>query len=348
MKKLLLFMLVAMAMLTACEEENPTPELVSNFKNGVFVINEGTQNNGSLSFFSKDSLVMTNTIFSTLTGKNLGQYFQSMTIIGSKAYLVVNGSQKIEVFNLKDKTNSKTILGLSYPRYMVAVDDSRAYISNGNGFSQDYIYVLNTNTDEISDSIAIGTGPETFLKNGEDIYVACKGGFMNNDRVFVIDSKTNTVTDTIVVGDAPADFAKDAHGDIWVLANGRTIYDANWQPTGSVPGKLVKIDPSTKAIVKTIDFSAPIAGFGTNNLAISKDGMTLYINNASVEAYNIASDTKTAFIDNTFWYGIDVDPNTGKIWGTTFAGKVFVYNETGNREAEYQASAGANACIFVE
>jgi YVTN family beta-propeller protein len=347
MKKLFLFLVITITVFTACEEENPAPEILSNFTNGVFIVNEGTQNNGSLSFYSKDSMVMTNNIFSSLTEKNLGSFFQSMTIIGSKAYLVVNGSQKIEVLDLKNKTLSNTIIGLSYPRYLIAVDENRAYISNGNGFSQDYIYILNTTTDEIIDSIAISTGPETFLKNGDDIYVACKGGYLNDNRVFIIDTKTNAITDTIVVGDVPADFAVDAHGDIWVLANGRTLYDENWAPVGSVAGKLVKIDPVTKTITKTIDFPAPIAGFGSNNLAISADGLTLYINNASVEAYNIETDTKLTLIENTNWYGIDVDPESGKIWGTSFSGKVYIYNTSGDREEEFTAGSGANACIFI-
>lgn len=348
MKKLFFTLAVALAVFTSCEDENPAPEMVTTFTNGVFVVNEGTQNNGSLSFFSKDSLKMTNDIYTALTDKNLGQYFQSMTIIGTKAYLVVNGSQKIEVVDLNKKQLVKTIMGLSYPRYVIEAGNEKAYVSNGNGFGQDYIYILNTKTDVVIDSIAISTGPETFIKKGDDVYVALKGGYSNDNRVMVIDTKTDAITDTIVVGDVPVDFAEDMNGNIWVLANGRIIYDANWNPVGSVEGKLVKIDATTKTATKTIDFSAPVAGFGTNNLAISKDGKTLYINNGSIEAYDIVNDTKTSLIDNAFWYGVDVDPFTGKIWGTTFGGKVFVYNTSGNREAEYTASAGANSCLFVK
>lgn len=348
MKKLFFTLAIALAVLTSCEEENPAPQMVTTFTNGVFVVNEGTQNNGEVSFFSKDSLKMTNNIFLALTEKNLGQYFQSMTIIGTKAYLVVNGSQKIEVVDLNKKQLVKTIMGLSYPRYMIEVDDDKAYISNGNGFSQDYIYILNTKTDVIVDSIAISTGPETFIKKGDDVYVALKGGFLYDNRVMVIDTKTDKITDTITVGDVPVDFAEDMNGNIWVLANGRTIYDASWNPVGSVAGKLVKIDATTKTVTKTIDFAAPVAGFGTNNLAVSKDGKTLFINNGSIEAYNVAADTKTTLIENAYWYGVDVDPYTGKIWGTTFGGKVFVYNTNGDREAEYTATAGAGSCIFLK
>ncbi|MFC0875489.1 YncE family protein [Saccharicrinis sp. FJH2] len=351
MKKLIhLFLVVLVAGLVACESENPQPEEISGLGNGAFILNEGSfgANNASLSFFSKDSTTMTNNIYKSLTGNELGNILQSMTIIGNKAYLVLNASQKIEILNLSTYENTR-ITNLSYPRYMIQAGTDKAYISNGNGYNQDYIYVLNTATDVISDSIKISTGPETFLKDGSDVYVACKGGYLTDSTVYVINANTDEITDTIPVGEVPVEMVRDAWGSIWVLCNGRIVYDTDWVTVlKTVPGCLKKIDPLTKSVEKTITFSAPVAGFSTNNLAINNEGTKLYINDGDVKEYDIENGVLTSLISNTNWYGIDVDPQTGYIWGSLFSGKVQVYNTGGNRLAEYNVGISPNGVVFVE
>lgn len=339
------------AALFACEPENPPQEEFSRYGPGVFIVNEGNygSNNASLSFYSKDSLNITNEVYKRATGNDrLGDVFQSMTIIGKKAYLVINGNQKIEVLNLEDNSNAR-ITGLSYPRYIEEAGEGKAYISNGNGYGQDYIYILNTKNDQITDSIAIATGPETFLRNGNDMYVACKGGYLSDSTVYVINTETNVITDTIQVGQVPAEMVKDAWGNIWVCCNGRNVYNADWSAIiKSIPGSLVKIDPVTNSVVKTIRFNLPLAGFGTNNLAINNIGTKIYINDGDIKEYDIETDVVSSIITAAFWYGIDVDPSTNNIWGSLSSGKVQVYNTDGNRLAEYEAGASPGGAIFYE
>ncbi|MFB6318176.1 YncE family protein [Saccharicrinis sp. FJH54] len=349
MKKLFhLLLIVLVSGLVACETENPQPEEIIGLGSGVFVLNEGNfgANNASLSFYSKDSMNLTNNVFQSLTGKELGNVLQSMSIINGKAYLVMNASQKIEILDLNTFENSR-ITDLSYPRYMIQAGTNKAYISNGNGYNQDYIYVLNTTTNSLTDSIAISTGPETFLKDGSDVYVACKGGYLTDSTLYVINSETDKITDTIAVGEVPVEMVKDASGSIWVLCNGRIVYASDWKTViKTIPGCLKKINPLTKHVEQTITFASPVAGFGTNNLAINKEGTTLYINNGDIKAYDIENDLMSPLILNANWYGIDVDPQTGNIWGTLFSGKVQVYNTEGNRLAEYTAGVSPNGVVF--
>lgn len=342
---------VLAAGLFACESNNPPLEASGKFENGVFILNEGNfgSNNASLSFYSKDSLKMSNDVFKNVTGKDmLGDIMQSMSIINNKAYLVINNSQKIEILNLTDYSNTR-ITDLSYPRYIIKASNQKAYISNGNGYSQDNIYILNTSTDQITDSIAIGTGPETFLKNGDDMLVACKGGFLSDSTVYVIDIENDEINDTIAVGQIPVEMTRDAWGNIWVLCNGRNIYNADWSAIiRSIPGSLVQIDPTTYQVLKTITFSAPLAGFGSNNLAANGTGTKLYINDGNIIAYDIEAETMSTLIPSAYWYGIDVDPSTNYIWGTLSSGKVQVYNAEGNRLSEYDAGASPSGAVFLD
>ena len=66
---------------------------------GVFILNEGNfkSGNGSLSFFSYDSSKLYNNTFLSINQRPLGDVPYSMNIGGSRAYIVVNNSGKIEV-----------------------------------------------------------------------------------------------------------------------------------------------------------------------------------------------------------------------------------------------------------
>ena len=228
--------------------------------------------------------------------------------------------------------------------------DNKAYISNGNGYGQNNVYVLNIETNTIQDSISVGIGPETFFKDGDNVYVTCKGGWSVDSMVYVIDAVSDVVTDTILVGDVPLEIEKDAWGKLWVLCAGRSIFDDKWNVIGSVPGSLMQIDPITKTVTKNIQFTAPLAGgISTNNLAIDPNGETLYINNADVWAYDISTNKFTTLISSSNWYGIDVDPSIGNIWGcNSTTGKVEIYNNAGNKLSEYAVGIFPNGAYFIE
>ncbi len=364
MKKLSGSLFIAVLFLfIACEEQNPVLEGFGHYSNGVFIVNEGgfNKNNGSLSFYSKDSSKVINNVFLAANNESntadslqvkIGDIFQSMTILNDEAYLVANNSQKITVVNRHNLTVVTTLENLSYPRFVVKGTGETAYISNGNGFGGDAVYVVNTLTHQISDTIAVGSGPERMLLSGDKLFVACMGGFTTNNLVYVIDITTKEIVKIIETADRPGDLVKDKDNNIWVLAAGATLYDANWAPIGTTPAKLSKIDAASLTVTDSLTFNAPLSGFGSNFLAVSKDGAELFVKNKDIIKVNVDTKNQTVLVANAEWYGIDVDPYTGYIWGFTSVfgsnGKAVVYSETGNKLYEYQVGEGPNAAVFVE
>ena len=190
---------------------------VSSFDNGVFIAHEGNflGGNASLSFLNKNNGTMANGVFTAVNTIPLGDVAQSMTIYGDKGYIVVNNSGKIEVVNLDDLSSAGTITGLSSPRYVSIVSSSKAYVSDlfsgaitifdpqtlatsgtiavsgqvdemvittsgviaaGTGANQ--VYRINTSTNTIEDSVAVGIGPANLRvdANGK-VWVLTNGGW---------------------------------------------------------------------------------------------------------------------------------------------------------------------------
>ena len=120
------------------------------YRYGVFIVNEGSflSNNGSVSYYNPDSGTLVNNLFETVNGRPLGDVVQSMEFAGDKAYMVVNGSGKVEIVDRETfETETEPILA-SYPRYFQAVDSHKGYLTSGN--MQGYVYVidLENNTDQ--------------------------------------------------------------------------------------------------------------------------------------------------------------------------------------------------------
>jgi len=190
---------------------------IGSLTNGVLVVHEGgfEKGNASISFLLKDVSVAANGVFSTVNTVPLGDVAQSMTIIGNRGYIAVNNSAKVEVVNMDDFRSVGTITGLSSPRFIVRVSDEKAYVSDlfsgsitvfnpqtlnttgaisvigqveemvstasgiiaaGSGANQ--VYRIDTSTNQLSDSVAVGIGPSQLAvdANGK-VWVLTNGGW---------------------------------------------------------------------------------------------------------------------------------------------------------------------------
>jgi hypothetical protein len=105
---------------------------VSDFNDGMLILNEGTFTfgNASLDFYkhSKDSLFQ-NVFSSQNKDAKLGDVGQSMVENDSLIFIVVNNSQKIEVVNKKTLKSIRTITGFGSPRYLHLLDGTRALVT---------------------------------------------------------------------------------------------------------------------------------------------------------------------------------------------------------------------------
>lgn len=314
---------VAAVFLTGCtnDDENSmdptTPEVeLLPYENGTLVLNEGNfmTGNASASFVARDSINAQQDIFATVNSIDAwGDTAQSMAFDGDTAYIVVNGSQKVEVVNRFTFESLATIGGTDQPdflnpRYM-DIANGKGYVTNwgdGTDPDDDFIAVVNLESNTVESTIPIAEGPERILAVGNTLYVALQGGFNFNNDVVVIDATSNSVTTTIEVGDGPNSLQLDDDGNLWVLSGGKPAFTQD-----ETAGQLDKIDLTSNEVVGSFSFEATehpgYLSHENGNLYYSLAGDVFNMGTTDTELPEEASISGTAFYDMTV--------NDGKLYG---------------------------------
>lgn len=323
---------------------------------GFFVVNEGGFGNGnsSLSFYDRKTDVLTNNVFASKNGRPLGDQAQSMAVFEGKGYIVVQNSGKVEVIDAADFSSVKTITeGLESPRYFIGVSSTKGYVSDwGADGVTGMIKVINLENLTVTKTVAIGKGPNRFLKKDNFVYVTNAGGFAKDNTVKVLDINTDAVVKTITVGDNPNSLQVDRDGNIWVASGGQLEYNSDWtiNETKSSKASLSKI--ANDAEVLRLTFSK-VTYDGLGQLAISPEGDRLYYNFDGA-VYAMAT-TATALPANSFinvsYYGLAVDPFNGNVIGGlapnfSSAGKADIYDNTGKLLKSFVVGIAPNSCAF--
>ncbi len=328
------------------EEEEPTNNEV-NYTRGIFVTNEGSfnGNNASITHFDP-SLKQTESVYQVANGVGLGDVLQSFTIIGDKAYAVVNNSQKVEVLELKTMKRIATITGVDYPRHLLDAGNGKAYLTNGSLAGEVKIIDLITNT--IAGSIAVGMGPEKMYKSADKVFVCNSGGWSIDNTISVIDINTSAVVSTITVGDRPIDMALDSFGNLWTLCSGETLYDENWAVVGNTPAMLYQIDPITGLVMSSMQVGA--LGDHPREFAMSADETDLLLVNNGLQKMDMLTETWSTLVPGSF-NSVDVNTADGDIWctGTTNfvdPSTLYHYNSSGVLENQFTVGLGANGVDF--
>lgn len=338
-------------LLTSCsnDDEKAKPNLIPNaYENGVFILNEGSSGQGSVSFLSNDLNSFTQNAYTTANpGDLMGKYAQSMFFDGDNAYIISNGSNKINVVNKRTmKLITKIETGLQIPRYGV-VYNGKAYVTNANTYSyanpttgntDDYMAIINLATNTIETTVPLNaTADKLILDNGK-IYVIES---YNNNKMLVFNPANNTLEAPINIG-SDANSMDLSNGFLYVL---RSPYN--------VPSQLVKVNLSTR-LFTTIDF--PTSQIGASNLDI--DGSKLYYTiGTNVYAMNVTDTTApltSVFSYNSTslygqMYGFAVKNNRIFIGdGGNFMenSKAYVYSLTGVLQKEITVGVGPNGFYF--
>lgn len=347
MKKTILG-LAALSLLACTKENEPTPAPEKTFGTGVFIVNEGVWGSGesTLSHLDESNKDFTKSAFLDKNGFTLGgDVFQSMTISGNKAFMVINNGSVVEVADATTLASIGQITGITSPRYMAA-NNGLGYVSD---WASDNVYVIDLTTYGVLDSIAVGSDPENMLIDNDKLYVAnSAGGFgsAEDSTISIIDLSNNTVVDNITVGDGPASLQMDANGDLWVLCTG--FYNAT-------AGKLVKVDLSDNSTI-AIDF--PGIDFQPVKMTINAAGDKLYYlyggyGGGSVYEMSISSSTlPTTPVITREHYGLGVHPTNNMIYGgvaPSFSedGWMIRYDMNGSVIDSFNVGIGPNGFNFI-
>jgi hypothetical protein len=343
-------LIIPFLMVSCTEKDLPAPS--GQWSNSVFIINEGLYPTGSgtISAFNSETGEVIPDLFESANGRPLGNIAQSLTVHNNKAFIVVNNANKIEVVNLDDFKSVATIEDITYPRYFLAFNDNKGFVSCWDST----VKVIDLHDYTVISSMQTGTGPDEMLLAGDRLFVINSGGFGVDSTVSVFQTSNEEPLGKITVGHRPSGIRKDVNGKIWVLCSGK-----GWNgfpAPGDTPARLVCIDPDNLEIIKDISFPDP--EIHPDNLVINKNGSILYYNHPEgIFAFPVAASMLSAqplIISSIMYYGLGYEPGSEMIYASDpldYAqnGWVFRFNASdGSLVDSFQAGIVPNGFWFNE
>lgn len=285
---------------------------------GLYVLNEGNMGSSksSLDFYDFEKDTMYLNVFNKANPeivKGLGDVGNDLGIYGSKLFIVVNNSNKIEVADAHSVKSVKTI-NLNQCRYITFYKNN-AYVTSNDG----YVAVIDTTSLTITDTIHVGRNPEELVVVGSKLYVANSGGYSSpnyDSTISVIDLNTHKQIKKISVAINLHRLAADSKGNIYATSRGDYY---------TTPSALYLVDTKTEAVSKKFEI-------GTSNLAMNGDSLYLYqhefsMNTGDYETSYSLINTNTLTVNAGFItdgtakniftpFGLIVHPQNGNIFIT--------------------------------
>lgn len=341
--------------MSACRKDaEPLPEVITDFPanpdaqiKGFYLLNQGNMNanKASLDYFDYTQGAYHQHIFSTINPTatlGLGDVGNDLLAYGNKLYIVVNGSNKIEVLDAKTAVRIKEI-ELVNGRY-ATFHGGKVYVSayldavyggnNPNGI----VAEIDTATLEISRIAEVGRQPEELVVQNNKLYVANSGGYNPTNyesTISVIDLGSFLEVKRIDVAVNLLRMKLDPYGDIYVSSSGNYV---------DVPSRLYVVDTNTDEVKQSFDL--PVANLTIHgDLAYLYSSEYNYTTGANTVSYGMIDVKDEKVIAGGFIkdgsevgiqepYGIAVNPETKEILLTdardyASPGKLYCYGQDG-------------------
>lgn len=306
--------------LAGCMEYGPVEPIdVTLPGRGLFISNEGnfTYGNASLSYYdiTHSALVTnedgSNDIFYSANGIPLGDVAQSAIVRGNTVYVIINNSGVIFAIDRRTAKIIGTIRGLTSPRYMHFLSDTKAYVTD---LYARAITIVNPESCQITGRIDVNNGygrqhpTEQMVQYKNFVFTNC---WSYDNKILVIDSDTDSVVDSIEVGIQPTSLVIDKYDKIWTITDG----GYKGSPYGHEEPCLYRIDAETRQIEKRIVFDLNDA---PSEVCLNGTRDTLYFINEAVWRMDVRADAvpREPFLkyNNTIYYGLTVDPKTSEVY----------------------------------
>ncbi|MGY0392744.1 DUF5074 domain-containing protein [Bizionia sp. KMM 8389] len=298
-----------------------------SYDDGIFVLNEGMfgTNTASVSYLSNAG-VLTNDIYAAVNiGSTIGQLAQDMGFYGDNAYIISGGTGEVVVVNRTTFAHITTVsTGFSNPRYIV-FDDGMAYITDwGDPVdpNDDYVAVLNLETNTVIRSISVVEGPENIVKKNNQLFVAHQGGYGQGNSVSVINIADDSVSQ-LAVGDVPNSISAD-DDYLYVLCGGTPAW------TGSETiGQLYRIDLEDFSTMNTYDFTL---GEHPNYMQLGA-GTVYYVLNNNIYSFDFSATLPSTEFINTAAQNINI------AYGLSLIDEVLYLSDAGDYVSSGQVAA---------
>lgn len=344
-----------LTVVTACRKDpQPLPSEVTRVEpeptsaiKGFYLVNEGNMNmnKASLDYMDLVNGIYTRNLYNQVNPevtKGLGDVGNDIGRYGSKLYVVVNVSNKVEILNVKTGKKIGQI-NITNCRY-VTFNNGKAYVSAYLGKVGDpkapngIVAEIDTTTLKVNRTVEIGRQPEEMAIIGNKLYVANSGGYSPPNyehTVSVIDLPSFTEIKRIEVAINLDRVKGDRYGDLYVTSRGDYY---------TIPSKLFVIDTKTDQVKKVFNIAA-------GNLVIDEDYAYIYstewnyIEGKNKITYNMINVKDETIMDRKFImdgtekdikvpYGIAVNPMSKDVYVTdakdyVSPGKLHCYSPEG-------------------
>jgi len=318
---------------------------------GVFIVNEGNfqRGNSSLTVYLPDSNKAYQDVFANANGRNLGDTGNDIVVYGDKAYIVVNGSQKIEVISTSTykSVGTLTLPGQRGPYRLFILNDAAAFVTNLSDTSITEFNPLSLTI--IAGRIKVGTNPMGIAGANGKLYV-CNSGFGYDSTVTVLNAATGAFLKTVVVGDSPSDIGIGPNNEVIVKCDGRSDYSNSANDT---PGSIVKISPDNDAV--TARAILPLATFGhPGRMTVTSKGVGYFqgMNGITKFSYSGSAISVNGTPFSTLVaYGLTFDNATDRLYVTdpkdyVQAGEITVLDASGNILKQFPGGIIPGAIAF--
>ena len=311
-----LFLLSSACLLAGCMEwEDGRTEDFGDLTRGegLYILCEGNfqYGNASLSYYNTGSRRVENEVFYRANGMKLGDVAQSMVIRDGVGWVVVNNSHVIFAIDLQTFREIGRITGLTSPRYIHFVSDTKAYVTQ---IWDNRIFIVNPETLEVTGHILCpdmtmeSGSTEQMVQWGRYVYVNC---WSYQNRILKIDTETDEIVGSLTVGIQPTSLVMDCRHKLWTVTDGG--YEGS--PYGYEAPSLYRIDAETFAIERQFRFAK---GDAPSEVQLNGAGDTLYWINNDIWRMDVRSETLPVkpFLPRrgTLYYGLTVHPDNGEVY----------------------------------
>lgn len=322
---------------------------------GFYLVNEGNMgsNKCTLDFMDLRSGIYARNFYAERNPnvvKELGDVGNDIGIYGSKLYVVVNCSHKVEVLDAASgvRLGQVDIPNCRYVRFR----EGRAYVSSYVGpvlidanAPLGAVYEVDTASLSVTRLCTVGYQPEEMEFEGNYMYVANSGGYRRpnyDNTVSEIDMSSFSQVRQIPVGINLHRLKKDSFGKLWVTSRGNRE---------NIHSQLYVMSRDKTTGIMEVTDTLPVA---CSNMAISGERLYFYatewsdLSLTNTITYGVI-DTRTKQVvsdnfitdgterDITMPYGIAVHPESGDIYVTdaknhVSSGTLYCFGRDGRRK----------------
>lgn len=306
----------------------------------ILVANQGnfTDGNGSVTRFDPESGEV-----ATLVSQP-GSIIQSLAVRADLVYVAMNTGDRIDVVHL-DRGLVGQIVDVPSPRYLAWADDGRMIISS---LYDNSVSIVDPASETVVATVDVGANPEGVLVDGSMAFVA-NHGFGAGSSLSVVDLDSREVVKTFQLDcDGPRFAFMDRQRDLWVVCTGQTLYDSEFNVTGTTDGAVLVVDPTTGSTRSRFDLEGMVSTPGPGQDAFYSDEAELLfvvLQGETILRFDTAANSPVGAIGPLSGSPIgavaydaqDERLYVGRVPGFSTAGRVSILDSQGVQVGEFAA-----------